>query len=250
MNLILSALLFLTPIIDEAIPEGPFRYPGSRPREVIIVDPENSPRLDQAYRALEGRIEGLYRNNLKNGEFGKEAAQILGSGASEDSKFWPKPTKPKTDSSGCFGITEEQILETVFWYVREELFDLSLCNERLVQLFIHSLYPDETEPEIPLETFLEHKIGVCRHIALATTCLVDRLVKEGWLEGEALLIRANCPTGRHAWTLFLSEEGAWHLDSLWGIFENGKTGAGLSKLCDNYGKRIMNEQKKRWENPS
>lgn len=205
MNLILSALLFLTPIIDEAIPEGPFRYPGSRPREVIMVDPENSPRLDQAYRELEQRIEGL---------------------------------------------TEEQILETVFWYVREELFDLSLCNERLVQLFIHSLYPDETEPEISLETFLEYKIGVCRHTALATTCLVDRLVKEGWLDGEALLIRANCPTGRHAWTLFLSEEGAWHLDSLWGIFENGKTGAGLSKLCDNYGKRIMNEQKKRWENPS
>lgn len=205
MNLILSALLFLTPIIDEAIPEGPFRYPGSRPREVIMVDPENSPRLDQAYRELEQRLEGL---------------------------------------------TEEQILETVFWYVREELFDLSLCNERLVQLFIHSLYPDETEPEISLETFLEYKIGVCRHTALATTCLVDRLVKEGWLDGEALLIRANCPTGRHAWTLFLSEEGAWHLDSLWGIFENGKTGAGLSKLCDNYGKRIMNEQKKRWENPS
>lgn len=205
MNLILSALLFLTPIIDEAIPEGPFRYPGSRPREVIMVDPENSPRLDQAYRELEQRLEGL---------------------------------------------TEEQILETVFWYVREELFDLSLCNERLVQLFIHSLYPDETEPEISLETFLEYKIGVCRHTALATTCLVDRLVKEGWIDGEALLIRANCPTGRHAWTLFLSEEGAWHLDSLWGIFENGKTGAGLSKLCDNYGKRIMNEQKKRWENPS
>lgn len=202
MNLILSALLFLTPIIDEAIPEGPFRYPGTHPREVIVVDPENSPLLDQAYGKLEKRIEGL---------------------------------------------TEEQILETIFWYVRDELFDLRLCKEKLVQQFIYSLHPEETEPEIPLETFLEYKIGVCRHIALATTCLVNRLVKEGWLEGEALLIRANCPSGRHAWTLFLSEEGAWHLDSLWGIFENGKTNAGFSKLCDNYGKRIMNEQNKRWE---
>ena len=200
---ILSTLLFLTPIIDEAIPQGPFIYPGSRPREVIVVDPEKSPLLDQAYRDLEQRLS---------------------------EKF-----------------SEEQILETVFLYVRDELFDLRLCKERLVQQFIYSLYPDEAEPEIPLETFLEYKIGVCRHTALATTCLVDRLVKEGWLQGKALLIRSNCPAGRHAWTLFLSEEGAWHLDSLWGIFENGKTGAGLSQLCDNYGKRIMNEQKKRWE---
>lgn len=58
--------------------------------------------------------EVLYRNNLKNREFDKEAAQILESGtsdivnnqgASEDPKFWPMPTPWKTDSSGCFGIS-------------------------------------------------------------------------------------------------------------------------------------------------
>jgi len=50
---------------------------------------------------------------LKNREFGKEAAEILESGASdivreqgasEDPKFLPQPTPPKTDSSSCFGI--------------------------------------------------------------------------------------------------------------------------------------------------
>ncbi len=59
-------------------------------------------------------MSSIYRNNLKNREFGKEAAQILGSGASdivreqgasEDPKFVAKPTMPKTDSSGCFGIS-------------------------------------------------------------------------------------------------------------------------------------------------
>jgi hypothetical protein len=59
----------------------------------------------------------VYRNNLKNREFGKEAAQILSleratiagrQGASEDSKSAAKLTPPKTDSSGCFGIMSEK----------------------------------------------------------------------------------------------------------------------------------------------
>ena len=57
--------------------------------------------------------EDLYRNNLKNRDFDKEAPQnscleratiALGQGASEDKNFEGKPTQSKTDSSGCFGI--------------------------------------------------------------------------------------------------------------------------------------------------
>ena len=56
---------------------------------------------------------GLYRNNLKNRVYAKEAAQIFVSGArdiargknrSEDQKCAAKPTPAETDSSGCFGI--------------------------------------------------------------------------------------------------------------------------------------------------
>ncbi|HSX38246.1 MAG TPA: hypothetical protein VLE95_05385 [Chlamydiales bacterium] len=59
----------------------------------------------------------LYRNNLKNREFDKEAARVFASGASdhclrqgasEDKKNAAKPTSSKTDSSGCFGIQPSQ----------------------------------------------------------------------------------------------------------------------------------------------
>jgi len=55
----------------------------------------------------------IYRNNLKDREFGKEAPQNLRAqqativreqGASEHTNFGEKPTMPKTDPSGCFGI--------------------------------------------------------------------------------------------------------------------------------------------------
>lgn len=203
MNFILSTIIYLLPILQESIPDGPFQYSGAHPREIIVVDPEASPLLDAAYDKL--------------------------------------LTYLKEDFS------EEQIIELVFLYVREVLFNLNLCNEREVRALIYTLHPDEAEPEIPLETFLKYKTGLCRHIALTSTCLLNRLIKDDWLQGDAFLIRENCPSGRHAWTLFLSEEGAWHLDSLWGVLENGKTSAGFSRLCDNYGKRIMYEQKKRWE---
>jgi tRNA modification GTPase len=58
----------------------------------------------------------IYRNNLKNREFGKEAPRnfcleratiAARQGASEDKDSGEKLTQPKTDSSGCFGIEGE-----------------------------------------------------------------------------------------------------------------------------------------------
>ncbi|MDP1608286.1 MAG: AAA family ATPase [Chlamydiales bacterium] len=58
-------------------------------------------------------LSELYRNNLKNRDFGKEAPQNFLSGTndhcrkqgmSEDKNFGVKPMQTKTDSSGCFGI--------------------------------------------------------------------------------------------------------------------------------------------------
>src|SRR5689334_12995718 len=60
-------------------------------------------------------FSSLYRNHLKNREFGKEAPQNFDSeratiaerqGASENQNSEAKPTLPKTDSSGDFGINE------------------------------------------------------------------------------------------------------------------------------------------------
>lgn len=59
----------------------------------------------------------LYRNNLRNREFGHKAPQIFdseqvtiaeGQGTSENQKGGVAPTQPKTDSSGYFGIPAPQ----------------------------------------------------------------------------------------------------------------------------------------------
>jgi|GEM_PF-3150162 len=140
---------------------------------------------------------------------------------------------------------EKDILQKTLCYVKEELFDLDLCDEDTLWNFIA-----ETEmfPEIPLDVFLDAKIGVCRHFALTATYLIEQLIRKGVLKGEVFLIREDTPFGRHAWTLFLSEHSAWHLDAYWGVLENGKTDAGFSKLCHKYGMRVMQKQKLRWEN--
>ena len=61
----------------------------------------------------------VYRNNLKNRNFGKEAPQNFDSeratiaerqGASENRNCEVKPMQPKTDFSGCFGINIKIIL--------------------------------------------------------------------------------------------------------------------------------------------
>ena len=61
----------------------------------------------------------LYRNNLKNREFGKEGPQNLHSergtiaerqGPSENASSEVNPTQPKPDSSGCFGINTDHLL--------------------------------------------------------------------------------------------------------------------------------------------
>ncbi len=195
-------LLALFPSIEKTIPEGPFIYPGLHPREVIFVDPENSPILDTVYKDLKKRLSSEY--------------------------------------------TEKEILQIISLYIREEIFDLNKCNPASLTLLIQELHPEEDEPEISLDAFLQEKTGLCRHVALVTTYLVDRLVKDEWLEGETFFIRENLPDQRHAWTLFISEEGAWHLDALWGVLENGKSDAGFFRLSKKYGRRTMEGQKKHW----
>jgi len=203
MNLLLP-LFFLFCPIKETIPDGSFCYKGLHPREIIILDRDNSPILENSYQDLLGILE-------KN-------------------------------------TSEKELLLHVLLFVRETLFDPSLCSMESVAALISSHYPGELEPEISLEFFLKNRIGVCRHSALTSAYFLHRLSKDGYLEGTTFLIRDDIPGGRHAWTLFLSEEGAWHLDTYWGFLENGKTREGFQHLSQYYGRHIMLEQKKRWAN--
>lgn len=143
-------------------------------------------------------------------------------------------------------FSEKEILMQVADYVAQTLFDLQKCSEAAVAVLIDQLYPSVKEPEISLEVFLAAHTGVCRHLALTTTYLIDRLIQDGYLEGKAFLIRDFVRCGRHAWTLFLSEEGAWHIDAYWRVLADGKTKDGFAQLCRVYGPNTMQRQQKRW----
>lgn len=200
MNLLLPLfLLFSFPEIEESIPNTPFAYPGKNPREVILFDPENSPRLQAA----------------KN-------------------QFFEKLNP---------SFSEAETLVALIDFIRDEMFDLTKSELKK----LNSLLGDTSkQPEIPIDFFIEHRIGVCRHMALITTYFVDQLIKENLLSGDAFFIRENLPYGRHAWTLLLTETGAWHIDAYWGSLENGKTDVGFLNLCKKYGKKVMDAQKLRW----
>lgn len=147
----------------------------------------------------------------------------------------------KEGLSGKF--SEKEILISVQNYVGQTLFQVEKCTEEQTATLIQAI----SNPQIPLDAFIKEQTGVCRHLALCTTLFLDRLVKEGWLEGEVFLIRDMTPSGRHAWTLFLSEKAAWHLDPFWGVLANGKVENEFNRLCHLYGKQTMETQKKRWE---
>ena len=68
-------------------------------------------------------LADLYRNNLKDREFDKEASQNLDpeqmtiadrQGRVEDPNFEIKPTRSKTDSSSCFGIYRDNLKDREF----------------------------------------------------------------------------------------------------------------------------------------
>jgi len=142
-----------------------------------------------------------------------------------------------------FAQSEEEILLNTIDFVQWVVFDLTLCtNPQVVKMIA-----EDGRKEIPLDAFLERKQGVCRHIALCVTLLLHRLIEEEVLHGTVYLIRENLSWGRHAWTLFLSEERAWHLDAYQGVLEDGKSRAGFSRLCQKYGKDVMQRQSTRWK---
>jgi len=111
-----------------------------------------------------------YRNNLKNREFDKEAAPILGSGASdivlnygasEDLKFVAKPTLSKTDSSSCFGIITLDHTRAMFGLLTQDL--LSKLDETIlahnldqaVQL-ARQFYESGKDIAASIDSLLEH----------------------------------------------------------------------------------------------
>lgn len=98
----------------------------------------------------------IYRNNLENRNFGKEAPQNFDSeqaiiaerqGASEKRNYEAKPTQPKTDFSGCFGIScaelEKLLIELFTSYIALENFNSFKSYEKSIA-WAFSLNPNDT----------------------------------------------------------------------------------------------------------
>ncbi|MBS0653735.1 MAG: hypothetical protein JSR39_09480 [Verrucomicrobia bacterium] len=89
-------------------------------------------------------------------------------------------------------------------------------------------------PFIPIDHFIEKGIGVCRHHALIAAYILDRLTYEEppLLKGAAQHMRDNIPFGAHVWTTFINESGAkWHIDTLWDRIEDFSDPVKLQELA-------------------
>lgn len=142
---------------------------------------------------------------------------------------------------------EIDILQTVLLFVADELFRFQYRGSVQTDMVIKHYTIENQTNEIPLEFFLNEKIGSCRHLALTSSYLLQALVQKKILSGKAFFIRDNTNDGRHAWSLYLNEKGAWHLDPTRNLLINARSPQGYHDLCIQYGKKTMERQKKRWE---
>lgn len=61
--------------------------------------------------------------------------------------------------------------------------------------------------KISLGAFLDEQYGVCRHQALLTGFLLEKFIKEGYLEGKVSIDRNSWALGVHAWCRYTKKEG-------------------------------------------
>jgi hypothetical protein len=197
--------LVLTRQVSE-FTKKPIAYLGSMPtlREVIILDPQ-SPKM----------IE------LKN-----ELYDVL-------------KTLPKENGVIAYQVAFPKVVE----FLRAKLFNpdfppskLEAKTDQFIENWEHTekgqhakgfvdLAGELTQDVIPLEEFIEHKLGICRHHALALCFLVDSMIQDKLIDqGKIRLTRDNVPTannrmGGHSWTTFVSSDfsSIWHIDSLWNL---------------------------------
>lgn len=106
-------------------------------------------------------------------------------------------------------MTTKNILECVMLLTKLTLPDTAV--ETLVSETTASRTP------VTLDTFIQHKVGVCRHHALLNAYLLSRLVDDGILQGEVIHHRQSLQEGVHTWNLFRDGTSGllYSLDSLW-----------------------------------
>jgi hypothetical protein len=103
------------------------------------------------------------------------------------------------------------ILESLLWYLRTEVFDPNIRNKAEVLRSLHAC-------ELPLDDFVVHKIGVCRHFCLAAYFFLEKLKTEHLIAIYSMeIVRKEVKNSRHSYLELEFEDGSFHFDPYWGI---------------------------------
>lgn len=164
-------------------------------------------------------------------------------------------TSPQDDKSD----TTEDFLKQIKKYVQTYIFPLdnkgnlvALVEEDILQYKKENpeLHIKEA-PFIPIEYFIHKKHGVCRHHAIVTAYLIDRLIRENKmpLRGNIHVVRGELPQAPHAWVVFRSYNGkSYHLDTIFDKLVDISSDTGLSSLESIYQTKEVAIQDKRVRN--
>lgn len=203
----------------------PVASAGSSPnREILLLDPKNTSLLDQHYSKL--------RQKLK-----KE-------------------------------MTTRDILFTVGEYVRRDVFPRNYVREVMEMIegakfkyptTTHRDHPAKKIPIIPIDKFIERRLGVCRHHVLVLSYMIDRLLHETnpLISGTVQHIRGNIPEGAHVWITFIpmrlspdTPPEKYHLDTSCNevVLINFAVEQNQEALSKAYGKEMFADQLTRTNN--
>ncbi len=99
------------------------------------------------------------------------------------------------------GLFEEGILTFVFDITQRYL----PYNKGMVDRIARPYYGDQ---EIPLNTFIQQRAGICKHQALLAAYLLERLKREGYTQGKVSVDRNYIKNiGGHAWVRYINSYG-------------------------------------------
>jgi hypothetical protein len=106
------------------------------------------------------------------------------------------------------------ILESLIIYLRTAVFDVPTQDQEEAMKLLKSY-------SLPLDYFVAHRFGVCRHFSLAAYYFLERARKEQLAHIRSIeVISKNLEKGRHAWLCVEIEDGSFHFDPYWGILES------------------------------
>lgn len=102
-------------------------------------------------------------------------------------------------------VAKNLILNAVYDTVKEAM----KYDEKAVDALVN-LVNCGKDRKIALDMFIDRKIGVCRHMALACGALLEMFVKEGYLRGKVSIDR-NKIRGGHVWCRYTNSGGTVYI---------------------------------------